>query len=238
MTLLLLLSASIVLGQNGHEALVITKVTDSYYVYTTFKDYNGIPFPSNGAYLLGKEGAILIDTPWDTTQVRPLLDSIESKHHKRVLSCIATHSHDDRTGGFAILHELNISTYARTETDEICRQNQIERPKYTFSADTVMRFSDIEIQTYFGGEGHTVDNIVIWSPMLKVLYGGCLVKSANAKGLGYIKEANLTEWPETISRVREKFGDALYVIPGHGFEGWRGLVCLNHTLNLLETNTK
>lgn len=33
----------------------------------------------------------MFDTPWDTTQFQPLLDSIKFKHNMNVLMCIATH---------------------------------------------------------------------------------------------------------------------------------------------------
>lgn len=50
-------------------------------------------------YLVAKDGVVLFDTPWDTTQFQPLLDSIKLKHDKNVIICIATHAHEDRTGG-------------------------------------------------------------------------------------------------------------------------------------------
>jgi glyoxylase-like metal-dependent hydrolase (beta-lactamase superfamily II) len=89
----------IVLAQPNKKSLIITHLTGDFYVYTTYKDYAGNPFPSNGMYLLTDAGAVIFDTPWDSTQFQPLLDSIQIKHHKKAVLCIATHSHDDRTAG-------------------------------------------------------------------------------------------------------------------------------------------
>ncbi len=50
-------------------------------------------------YLVTDSGAVLIDTPWDASQTKPLLDSIVKRHNKKVVVCITTHFHDDRTSG-------------------------------------------------------------------------------------------------------------------------------------------
>lgn len=58
---------------------------------------------ANSMYAVTDNGVVLFDTPWDTIQFQPLLDSIMLKHGKEVLLCIATYSHTDRTGGFDFL---------------------------------------------------------------------------------------------------------------------------------------
>ncbi|MEI7587754.1 MAG: subclass B1 metallo-beta-lactamase, partial [Runella sp.] len=79
---------------------------------------------------------------------------------------------------------------------------------------------------------HTVDNIVVWFPNEKVLYGGCLVKCMEAEDLGYIKEANLKAWPKTIRRLQKRYKNPRFIIPGHG--DWRSGESLRHTLKLLK----
>ena len=63
--------------------LLISKLTNNIYIYTTYNIYNGEKVPANGLYVTTNEGVILIETPWDKSQFKPLLDSIESKHHKK-----------------------------------------------------------------------------------------------------------------------------------------------------------
>ena len=89
-------------------------------------------------------------------------------------------------------------------------------------------------ETYYGGEGHTKDNIVIWFGREKILYGGCLVKSTEATDLGYIREANLEAWSFTLANVKQKFRKYKFVIPGH--QEWRSSASLDHTLDLLQQN--
>ncbi|MFK9866853.1 hypothetical protein ACJENL_27360, partial [Escherichia coli] len=82
--------------------LEIRQLTKDFYVCITYGDPgNGTMFPSNSMYLVTDAGVVLIDTPWDTTQLQPLLDSIRVKHNEQVIMCLATHFHADKTAGIA-----------------------------------------------------------------------------------------------------------------------------------------
>ena len=94
---ILTLKLSNVLGQTSNNALKISHLKGDFYIYTTYKDLGGFMFPSNSVYVLTDDGVVLIDTPWDSTQFQPLLDSISKRHNKKVSLVIATHYHDDRT---------------------------------------------------------------------------------------------------------------------------------------------
>ncbi len=69
--------------------LIISKLNDSSFVYTTFNTYQGDRIPANGLLKITQNSVVMIDTPWDTTQFQPLLDSIEIRFHKPVLLVIA-----------------------------------------------------------------------------------------------------------------------------------------------------
>lgn len=53
-------------------ALAITHLTGDLYVYTTYGQSGGAPYPANSMYLLTSKGAVMFDTPWDSTQYQPL----------------------------------------------------------------------------------------------------------------------------------------------------------------------
>src|SRR5881394_3644427 len=93
------------------QPLMITPLTGDFYIYTTYNIYKGDQVPANGMYLVTSNGVLMIDTPWDSTQFQPLLDSIQSRHHKKVVLCIATHFHEDRTGGLEFYQRQGIKTY-------------------------------------------------------------------------------------------------------------------------------
>jgi len=187
-------------------------------------------------YLVTDQGVILFDTPWDTCPFQPLLDSIETRHHKKVIMCLATHSHEDRTSGLDYYKQKGIKTYTTKQTDEISKVKGRPRAEFLFSKDTTFTIGKYSFTTYYGGEGHTKDNIVIWFEKEKILYGGCLVKSTEAKELGYIAEANLVEWPKTIKKIQAKFKNPTFIIPGH-YE-WTSAKALEHTLTLLDQHEK
>lgn len=215
------------------QKLEITPLTENFYVYTTYQSYKGQPVPANGLYVITKEGVILIDSPWDVAQCQPLLDSIEAKHQQKVVLCIATHSHEDRVGGFDYFREKGIKTYTSKQTYDLCKKRGEKNIATNyFVNDTTFKIGQQTFQTFYAGEGHTEDNIVVWFEKQKVLHGGCLVKSVEATDLGYIGEANLKEWGNTIKNVQNKFQSPKHIIPGH--QNWKSTEALNHTLKLLK----
>ncbi|WP_284653321.1 BlaB/IND/MUS family subclass B1 metallo-beta-lactamase [Flavobacterium terrisoli] len=227
---LCLLISMVGFGQTEKPKLEITHLTGDFYVYTTYKLYNGTPFPANGLYLVTNEGVVMIDTPWDETQFQPLLDSIQKKHHQKVKLCIATHSHGDRTGGLEYYKSKGIKTYTTKQTDAICRATGEKRAEFLLEKDTEFTLGQYTFETYYAGEGHTPDNIVVWFGKDKVLYGGCLVKSTDAGDLGNMANANVKAWPTTIKNIQRKYKPN-YVIPGH--QSWKSKKSLQHTLQLL-----
>ncbi len=220
-----------VYGQQQKSSLIISCLTNDFYLYTTYKTIDGKPFPSNSMYVITDSGVIMIDTPWDVDQTNPLLDSIENKHHKKVVMCIVTHSHADRTAGLDILKQKGIKTFSTQKTLELSKKQSEKQAAYYFISDTTFDFGNHSFQTYYPGEGHTKDNIIIWFSKEKILYGGCLVKSTEANGLGNVADANLAQWPISIKHVMEHFPKPIFVIPGHN--GWSINQSLKHTLKLL-----
>lgn len=212
--------------------LKITRVRGDFYVFTTYKELDGKPFPSNGMYVVTKTGVLLFDTPWDETQFQPLLDSIWRRHHKKIEACFVTHSHADRTAGLEFLNKNGVKTYSSKRTYDLCVANKEKLPSKYFTLDTTIHLGDFEFEFFYPGEGHTSDNMVIWFPSEKILYGGCFVKSTESKDLGNIADANLKAWPKSIKKVISKFKKPNFVIPGHF--GWSDKKSLEHTLKLLE----
>lgn len=215
-------------GQNTDCSLKITHLTGSFYVFTTFNLYKGNRIPANGMYLVTDNGAVMFDTPWDTTQFQPLLDSIRVKHNKNVILCIATHFHEDRTGGLEYYKQHGIKTYTTNLTDELSEKRGAKRAEFLIDKDSIFKVGQFSFQTYFPGQGHAPDNIVIWFEKEKILYGGCLVKSVEDSNLGNLSDANVKEYAATIKNVQEKCKKPRYIITGHG--NWTSTKTLKHTL--------
>ncbi|HEY0679986.1 MAG TPA: BlaB/IND/MUS family subclass B1 metallo-beta-lactamase [Chitinophagaceae bacterium] len=227
----LLFSANSISGQAKKQKLEISHLTGNFYIFTTYNTYKEHLVPANGMYLVTDNGAVMFDSPWDTTQFQPLLDSIKVKHNKNVVICIATHSHKDKTAGLEFLREKGVQTFTTKQTDEISKVKGEKRAEFLMNKDTVFSVGQYKFQTYYAGQGHTPDNIVIWFDKDKVLYGGCLVKSIESKDLGNLEDANVNEWPATIRKLQAKFKDPRFIIPGHG--SWISKNSLDHTLKLI-----
>lgn len=224
-------------GQTIHPPLEISHLTADCYVYTTYNDPgNGSLFPSNSMYVVTADGVVLIDTPWDSTQFQPLLDSIAARHQKKVIMCISTHFHADRTAGLEYYRHLGIKTYTTRRTDEFSKIRNEKRSEFIIDQDTTFHVSQLTFQTYYPGQGHSPDNIVVWLPKEKVLYGGCFVKSTEASGLGNLGDANPVEWVKSVKKVERKFRKPEFIIPGH--QSWESKKPLNHTRRLLKIHLK
>jgi metallo-beta-lactamase class B len=215
-----------------HPSLVIAPLTGNFYVYTTWGLADGQPYPSNGLYMVTSKGVVLMDSPWDTTQFQPLLDSIWQRHHQTAVLCIATHWHSDKTAGLDYYRSKGIKTYSSRRTDSFSLANSKPRAAFLFDKDTTFTVGGYAIQTYYPGEAHTRDNIVVWFGKDRVLYGGCLVKSTEASDLGFTGDGNLSTYAETIRRVQAKFPNPAYVIPGH--LAWQDPRSLQHTLDMAQ----
>jgi metallo-beta-lactamase class B len=227
-----LFSLSAASSQMPNPGLTISHLTGDFYVYTTYGSYNGMLVPANSMYLLTSKGIVLFDTPWDSTQFQPLLDSIKIKHNQDVVMCISTHFHADRTAGLEFYRRKGVKTYTTERTDKMSKARNEKRAEFLIHNDTLFTMGQHIFQTYYGGEGHSPDNIVIWFDKEKILYGGCVVKSTEAEDLGNLSDANVKAWAVTIKNIQHKFKNPNYIITGH--QDWSSKESLTHTLNLIQ----
>ncbi|WP_426485616.1 subclass B1 metallo-beta-lactamase [Flavobacterium sp. 2] len=219
-------------GQSKNSPLQISHLTGDFYVYKTFHDYKGTLISANAMYLVTDKGVVLFDAPWDETQFQPLLDSIKTKHNKEVVMLFATHSHDDRAGGFDFYRKKGIKTYSIKLTDDILKKEKKLRAEFIIPNDKTFTVGQHTFEVYYPGKGHAPDNIVVWFNQEKVLYGACFIKSADAQDLGYLGDSDVKEWKTSIKKVQAKFKSPKYIIPGH--EDWTNIQSLNHTQKLVD----
>jgi metallo-beta-lactamase class B len=218
-------------GQSS-SPLQISHLTGDFYVYKTFHDYNGASISANAMYLVTDKGVVLFDAPWDQTQFQPLLDTIKARHNKDVVMYFVTHSHDDRSGGLAFYRQKGIKTYTITLTDQILQKEKKKRAEFVLPNDTTFTVGQHTFKVYYPGKGHAPDNAVIWFEKEKLLYGGCFIKSTEAKDLGYLGDSDVKEWKKSIKKVQTKFKNPIYIIPGH--DDWNNTASLNHTLKMVD----
>ncbi len=150
--------------------------------------------------------------------------------------CISTHFHEDRTAGLEFYRRKGIKTYTTKQTDELSKIRNEKRAEFLIYKDSIFTVGQHKFQTYYGGQGHSPDNIVIWFDKEKILYGGCLVKSTEAEDLGNLSDANVKAWATTIENIQQKFISPNFIIPGH--LDWHSNKSLTHTLLLIQQYNK
>jgi metallo-beta-lactamase class B len=226
----LIFSITHVLGQPDTAKLKISHLTGDFYIYTTYNTYENDKVPANGMYLVTNNGVVMFDTPWDTTQFQPLLDTIKLRHNKNVILAFATHWHSDKTAGLEYYKQQGIKTYTTALTDELSKINNKKRAEFLMTKDTVFNVGQYSFETYYPGQGHTIDNIVIWFKKEKILYGGCLIKGADAESLGYLGDANVNEYAATLKKVQKKCRKPKFIIIAHS--DWNNINSLRHSIKM------
>ena len=189
------------------------------------------PIDANGLIVRVGPQAVLVDTGWNSEQVDALIEWTGRMFNLPVRAAIVTHFHADRAGGVerclerGLTVEMLDSTAARLGVEH--RDGVL-----TFANLADFPASARRIELDWPGAGHTRDNITVWIADVKLLFGGCLVKSAAATTLGNVADADLRMWPVTLRALQRRYPDAAIVVPGHGAVGDSAI--LTHTLQLLE----
>ncbi len=142
----------------------------------------------------------------------------------------ATHWHSDKTAGLEYYRQQGIKTYTTILTDELSKKNNEKRAEFLIAKDTVFTVGQYSFETYYPGQGHTEDNIVIWFKKEKILYGGCLIKGATAEDLGYLGDGNITEYASTLKNVQRKYRNPKFIIIAHS--DWKNKNSLKHSLRM------
>jgi glyoxylase-like metal-dependent hydrolase (beta-lactamase superfamily II) len=226
------LALFLVLSFNGLSQLKIVQLTDSVYLYSTYQEYSGKPVSSNSIYIVTSAGIVMIDTPWDSSQLPKLLDSMFVKDAAIPILSISTHFHSDRTAGLDYLDSIGVKTYSTALTKAICKEVNAEEARNTFQGDTTFVIAGRKISIFYPGAGHSPDNIVVYLEKENLLFGGCFVKSYDANSLGYTGDADIISWHTGIKLLIKKYGSVDLVIPGHG--PWNKTESMKRTKKLLK----
>ena len=173
----------------------------------------------------------MIDTPYNNELTKQLFDFLSDSMHIKVEKFIGCHYHPDCIGGLAFLQTKGIVSYSLDITKKKCEELNLPQPDKTFSDSLNIYLEDKILKCFYFGGGHTIDNIIVYIPEGKILFGGCLVKSISSKNLGFTGDAVIDQWEATLHKVIAAFPDAKIVIPGHGNFGGKEL--LAHTIELV-----
>lgn len=206
---------------------------DSVYVHVTWHHLeNTGRFPSNGLIVIRNGKALMVDTPVDNAKTERLTRYLKDVMSAELTTLVAGHFHDDCLGGLGYLQSIGIESIANALTIAQCKKLGLPVPSTAFTDSLTFDFNGERIECRFFGAGHSFDNITVWIPGTRILFGGCLVKAIDSTGLGNLSDAVVSEWDDTIKKVMHSYQGAITVVPGHGDSGGRDL--LTHTLRLVE----
>lgn len=202
--------------------LKIEELTDGVYLHTSFEEYNGYGVVSKqGLVVLDNQKAYIIDTPVSAGDTEKLVKWFESRG-LTVGGSVSTHFHDDSSAGIEWLNSKSIPTYASKMTNELLHKDGKAQATHSFNRTSFWLVKN-RIEVFYPGPGHSPDNVVVWLPDEKILFGGCFVKP---KGLGNLGDANLKAWPKSAKKVMSRYGEANQVVPSHSEIGDASLLKL------------
>jgi len=182
----------------------LLKISEKVYVHVSAAEIEGFGrVYSNGLLLADNGEAFLFDTPVSNEQTQVLYDWITDSMNISVTGFIAGHWHSDCMGGLEYLDKKNIKSYANEMTIDIAREKRLPQPRYGFKDSLSLKLNNIDVICYYPGAGHSLDNIVMYIPSEKILFGGCLVKDIHSTGLGNVADGNVSEWSASINNVIE-----------------------------------
>lgn len=216
---------------NKDGSVKLSKINDEVWVHTTYTNIDGYSVPANGLLINSSKGLYLIDATWNDQLAEELLRLIEQNFHKRVKKAIITHHKIDRVGGIQALLNAKIPVESTSFVAKMSKDAGYSQIKPTLDRYPVFKVGKTIIETYYPGEAHTKDNIVVWLPQYKILFGD-MIFALEQDNVGIIDEANMNAWPYTMQNLINKYPDAKVVIPGH--KKWGDFSLLPHTIENLK----
>lgn len=215
--------------------LKIRKLGSSVWIHTSHHTFpDGTRYPANGLIVREDDGLLLIDPAWGAAVTAELLARIKNETGLPVRRAISTHFHGDRTDGVDVLTEAGVEVLAHPRTLKLSALDGGPVPKNALAGidepgDTVAVGT---VEVLYPGAGHTPDNIMVWLPKQKVLYGGCAIREMDTDTLGNTRDADLVSWPDAIRLAQQRYRQVEIVVPGHGNPG--GPELLSHMFQLFE----
>ena len=214
--------------------LIVVQVAENSFVHTSnlqTNDFGNVP--CNGIIVRDNNESIVFDTPTNDKSADELIKFVKEKLYCKINAIVPTHFHDDCLGGLAAFHKLKISSFGNFSTIELAKANNTIAPQTGFIDSLKLNLGNAYVDVKYFGQGHTKDNVVGYFPKDSILFGGCLIKELQASK-GYLGDANVGEWSNTVEKVKQQYPKVKIVIPGHGEIGGKEL--LDYTIQLFKSN--
>jgi metallo-beta-lactamase class B len=171
--------------------------------------------PCNGLIVAGEPGPTIVDTGNTREQGEQLLQIATRVTGRPAAHAIATHFHEDRTGGVEAMRAANIPTYAHPYSVGLAQAYGHPVPTPVRGLEKApVTIGPVEL--FYPGAGHARDNITVWHAASGVLFGGCLLRATTDTGIGNLSDADIEAYPTSIARLIQRYPNRRITVPGHG----------------------
>jgi cyclase len=200
----------------------LEEVSDGVYAYLQLHGQWGL---NNAGILLGRDGALVVDTCFTEARALAFLDAVRGLTDVPLRTLVNTHHHGDHTYGNFLLPEATIIAHER------CRQEVIETglsttalfegvdwgeiritpPFVTFADRLDLYVDDLKVEAHYVGPAHTTNDVVYYLPERRLLFAGDLVFNG---GTPFVLMGSVAGSLAAYERLRTFAVDT--VVPGHG----------------------
>ena len=160
-------------------------------------------------------GPTIVDTGNTREQGELLLQIAARVAGAPAAQAIATHYHNDRTGGIEAMRAAHVPVFAHPYSVGLAQAYGYPVPAPVRGLEKgPVSLGPVEL--FYPGPGHARDNITAWHAESGVLFGGCLLRATTDTGIGSVSDADIDAYPNSIARLIERYPQRRRTIPGHG----------------------
>jgi len=181
----------------------------------------------NSVVYVGRDHVTVVGATWTPATAALLVAAVRKVTLMPITEVIDTNHDLDRAGGNAYFKSIGariVSTQLTRDQleqdgEESVRQTRKLFPDYpsipivlpdeTFAGDFTLQ--DGAVRAIYLGPSHKPDDIFVYFPQEKVLYGGCVLKPQ----LGNMDGADLVEYPHTLRKLKDLHLAITLIVAGH-----------------------
>lgn len=199
--------------------IALQKIADGVWVHTSNYSVPGRkPIPSNGLIVEDGDTLIMVDTAWGEKATESLLEKVKVEIGKPVTKLIITHHHLDKLAGVDVMEFEGVEVFTHPLTPIKAVNSGYPVPNTSVAAlkEATSRTKVGTVEIAYPGAAHAEENLIVYVPSQKILYGGCAIKGAEANSMGNLSDADLKAWPVSLNWVKATYPETQTVVPGHG----------------------
>jgi metallo-beta-lactamase class B len=196
------------------------------------------PYQANGLLVQIGNDFVIVDAKNNDDDAQNLLTWIKARSGSASprITVINSHFHNDATGWNKALKDAGATVIASTLTNELLKDEGMPERQptqtYTLAAPPKLEIGGETIEIIYPGASHSRDDVVVYFPKRKLLFGSCMSKSGD--DLGNLTDADITSWRQAMDRLKQI--PAATIVPGHGDDYSPSII--DNTIRLLDEALK